>query len=66
MALANGLKWDYDISKIRVPYFAISSTGLFDAGNGKIDSGAPLSSMKENFDAIQNALINHVRPPKKY
>ncbi|MBE9579476.1 MULTISPECIES: alpha/beta hydrolase [Moraxella] len=55
LALANGLKWDYDISKIRVPYFAVSGTGLFDAGNGKPDSGiAPLSSLQENHHKIPN------------
>lgn len=58
LALANGLKWGYDISKIRVPYFAVSGTGVFDAGNGKPDSGiAPVSSMQENFGKIQSGQL---------
>ncbi|OPH38308.1 poly(ethylene terephthalate) hydrolase family protein [Moraxella lacunata] len=55
LALANGLKWDYDIRQIRTPYFAVSGTGKIDGGNGKPDSGiAPLSSLQENHHKIQN------------
>lgn len=57
--LAKGLKWDYDISKIRVPYFSVAGLGQMDAGNGKdAHSGiAPLHSMKSNFDNIKSGQL---------
>lgn len=52
--LAEGLKWDYDISKIKVPYFAVAGTGIFDAGKpGETNGGiTPLISMNTNFSKI--------------
>jgi len=58
-ALAIGLKWPYDISKVNIPYFAVAGTGAFDAGNeNDTDSGiAPLWSMKENFDLLRSSAV---------
>lgn len=58
-ALALGLKWPYDISKVKIPYFAVAGMGHFDAGNGSKDSGiAPLHSMIENFNKISSNKLN--------
>ena len=52
--LAKNLKWDYDVSKIKAPYFAVSGTGIFDAGKPTETNGgiAPLISMRTNFANI--------------
>lgn len=52
--LAQGLKWDYDISKVKAPYFAVSGTGVFDAGKANEVNGgiAPIVSMNSNFAKI--------------
>ncbi|MDO5638954.1 MAG: hypothetical protein Q4G28_03710 [Neisseria sp.] len=52
--LAEFLKWPYDISKIRVPYFAVAGTGQGDAGDGvDYNKGiAPIMSMRENYAKI--------------
>lgn len=57
--LARALKWDYDIKKVRVPYFSVAGLGQMDAGNGKeAHSGiAPLHSMKTNFDNIKSGQL---------
>ncbi|MDF2853784.1 MAG: hypothetical protein K0S31_4469 [Sphingobacterium multivorum] len=48
------LQWPYDVSKIRVPYFAVAGTGASDAGDGKDkNSGiAPLWSLIDNFNRL--------------
>lgn len=53
-ALAVGLKWPYDVSKITVPYFTVAGTGNFDAGNSsdKNSGIAPLWSLVENYDKL--------------
>ena len=47
LELANALQWDYDVSKIRIPYFMV-------AGTGKIDSEtiAPLESLIKNYENL--------------
>ncbi len=57
LALANGLKWPYDASKINIPYFMVAGTLKTDAGNGADFAGiAPLWSLQENYDAIPETI----------
>lgn len=48
-ALATNLQWSYDISKVSIPLFMT-------AGTGKVDTEtiAPLSSLQENFTALND------------
>lgn len=52
--LARALKWDYDIKKVRVPYFEVSGVGIVDAGKANETNGgiAPLLSLRNNFNQI--------------
>ena len=56
LALAEALKWEYDVSKIQIPYFMVAGTLQVDAGDGIEGSSnvgiAPLFSLQENYDAI--------------
>ena len=53
LALAEALKWPYDISQIKAPCFLTAGTLKNDAGNGKDVAGiAPLWSLQENYNAI--------------
>ena len=56
LPLAQGLKWDYHINKITVPYFATAGMGGVDAGNGKDKNSGitPLWSMQENAGQINS------------
>ena len=56
---AAAINWDYDISKIRVPYFAIAGTGKMDAGNANNPNAgvAPLPSLIENHKAINSGKL---------
>jgi hypothetical protein len=56
-ALAIGLKWPYDVSRVTIPYFAVAGTGSSDAGKAtEKDSGiAPLASMIENYDKLPSS-----------
>lgn len=54
LALARGLNWPYDVSKIKIPYFMTSGTLKIDAGDGKNPGIAPLVSLQENYQAISN------------
>lgn len=56
LPLAQGLKWDYHINKITVPYFATAGMGGVDAGNGKDQKSGitPLWSMQENAKQINS------------
>ena len=59
--LANNMGWNYDISKVKIPYFMTASTGTSD-DNGKDSSKefggvAPLSSLKENYNSITNDVL---------
>lgn len=63
-ALAIGLKWPYEVSKVTIPYFTVAGTGSADAGNGNdTNSGiAPLWSMVENYDQLPtNTLVIRAR-----
>lgn len=56
--LANNIGWNYDTSKIKIPYFMTAGTGKSD-DSGKDSSKefggvAPLSSLIENYDKITN------------
>jgi len=57
-ALAEALKWPYDVSRIAIPYFMIAGTLQADAGDGVEGSSnvgiAPLWSLQENYDAISS------------
>lgn len=59
LPLANALKWHYDASKIRVPYFEASGTGVFDAGKPTETVGgiAPLVSLQNNFAKVGGQAI---------
>lgn len=55
------LGWDYDVSKIQIPYFMAAGTGLLDAGEEGVPevvedtqevSISPLWSQEENYSAI--------------
>lgn len=52
LELAQGLKWPYDVTRVRVPYFMTAGTGAADAGNNReAHSGiAPLHSMRTNLE----------------
>ena len=56
LALAEALKWEYDVSKIQIPYFMVAGTLQVDAGDGIEGSSnvgiAPLFSLQENYAAI--------------
>ncbi|WP_441005615.1 poly(ethylene terephthalate) hydrolase family protein [Paenibacillus sp. PsM32] len=51
LELAKKLKWSYDVSKIRIPSFMISSTGKYDS-----ELITPLVSLKENVSKMQRNL----------
>ena len=57
--LSKNMGWEYDVSKINIPYFMTAGTGSSDdAGNSEIHSNevfagvAPLASLVENYDGI--------------
>ncbi|MFN8576751.1 MAG: alpha/beta hydrolase [Candidatus Sericytochromatia bacterium] len=56
---ASAINWHYDISKIGVPYFAISGTGKNDAGtlNNPNAGIAPLPSLIENHNNINSGKL---------
>lgn len=49
LPIAHRLKWDYDPSKIRVPYFATAGAGMIDAGNDK-DPYSGITTLKSMLD----------------
>lgn len=49
--LAAGLEWDFDLSKINIPYFSVAGTGKLDA-----ETISPLDQMKEDFKTIPNVM----------
>lgn len=49
--LAAGLEWDFDLSKINIPYFSVAGTGKLDA-----ETISPLDQMKEDFKTIPNIM----------
>ena len=57
------LNWNYDVSKIQIPYFMAAGTGLLDAGEEGLPevvedtqeiSISPLWSQEENYSLIPN------------
>ena len=58
--LSDNLGWGYDVSKITIPYFMTAGTLKQDTGENGGIGVAPLSSLIENFNAI-NAEIMKVR-----
>ncbi|MGN0517126.1 MAG: alpha/beta hydrolase [Acutalibacteraceae bacterium] len=60
IALAHGLQWTYDVSKISIPYFMVAGTMKMDAGDGVEGSSnvgiAPLFSLQENYAAIPDGV----------
>lgn len=59
LGLARLLKWDYDVSKIRVPYFMTAGGHESDAGDGKdYNKGiAPIMSLHENYAKVSAPAI---------
>lgn len=55
--LSVGLQWPYDVSKIKIPYFAVAGMGASDAGDGKDKKSgiAPLWSMIENLNKLPSS-----------
>lgn len=49
--LSEALKWSYDISKIKIPYFMVAGTGKTDA-----ETITPLDSLTENYDNLNNGI----------
>ncbi len=54
LELAIALKWPYDVSKVKIPYFMAAGTKKIDAGGGQNAGIAPLSSLQKNYNAISN------------
>ena len=54
--LSKNMGWEYDISKVMIPYFMASGTGTSDDsgkyGEGDYQGVAPLHGVKENYDGI--------------
>lgn len=51
------LKWEYDVSKINIPYFMTAGTLQVDAGNEKDSGIAPLWSLQENYEMLSNDIM---------
>ena len=49
LELANSLEWNYDITKVNIPYFMVAGTGKADA-----ETIAPLDSLIRNFEALND------------
>ncbi|MCP2041582.1 dienelactone hydrolase [Neisseria sp. HSC-16F19] len=54
LGLAQVLQWDYDVSKIKVPYMMIAGAHESDAGDGKdyTKGIAPIMSLNENYAKV--------------
>ena len=56
--LAKNMGWEYDASKIKIPYFMTAGTGKSDDsgkyGENDFSGVAPLFSLKENYEAMSN------------
>lgn len=57
IALAEALKWPYDVSKINIPYFMTAGTLKTDAGDEKDYGIAPLTSLQENYEKLSNDIM---------
>ncbi|MBY9086009.1 alpha/beta hydrolase, partial [Paenibacillus sp. HN-1] len=51
MELSDALKWSYDATKIKIPYFMVAGTGKFDS-----ETIAPLASLNENFGNLNDGI----------
>lgn len=51
MTLSEALKWSYDVTKIKIPYFMVAGTGKTDA-----ETITPLDSLNENYDNLNNGI----------
>ena len=56
--LAKNMGWEYDASKIKIPYFMVAGTGKSDDSGTDPETGfggvAPLSSLIANYDSISD------------
>lgn len=61
LALAQGLQWPYDVSKVTIPYYMVAGTLKMDAGDGVEGSPnvgiAPIWSLQENYDAVSDNVV---------
>lgn len=55
--LATALEWIHDVSKIDIPYFMTAGTLQVDAGNEENSGIAPLSSLRENYGVLPDAIM---------
>ncbi|MEO2212751.1 NINE protein [Paenibacillus amylolyticus] len=51
LELAKALKWDYDVTQIKIPYFMLASTGKSDA-----DLISPYESLYENYSDLSKGI----------
>lgn len=56
---AANLQWPFDVSKVRIPYFMVSGTGFWDAGNeqGAEHGIAPLASMLNHWQQLPDGQL---------
>lgn len=57
ISLAEALKWPYDVSKIKIPYFMTAGTLKTDAGDENDYGIAPLSSLQENYAKLPDYIL---------
>ncbi|MEY8745704.1 alpha/beta hydrolase [Bacillales bacterium AN1005] len=55
--LSKALGWNYDVSKITIPYFMTAGTLKNDTGEDNGIGVAPLSSLIKNYDLITNDVL---------
>ena len=59
--LAKNLGWEYDVSKIQVPYFMTAGTGKSDDSgtdpNSSFGGVSPLSALEENYNNIPDSVV---------
>ena len=60
--LAKNMGWEYDMSKVNIPYFMTAGTGESDDRNvedivNEFGGVAPLSSLKENYNTMSNDIF---------
>ncbi|WP_411342544.1 NINE protein [Paenibacillus sp. WLX1005] len=52
LKLSNALKWNYDVTKIHIPYLMVAGTGEADA-----NLIAPLTSLRENYNRVNEGAL---------
>ncbi len=59
--LAKNMGWEYDASKITVPYFMVAGTGKSDDSGNNPDKGfggvSPLSALIENYNKVTDSVM---------